>query len=59
VRLLSKEKKDYGTNIPPHEIEALARCLLPEMRRFFESKQGQKEFIEWKARQALEKKNKG
>ena len=56
---MSKEKKDYGTNIPPHEIEALARCLLPEMRRFFESEQGQKEFIEWKARQALEKKNKG
>jgi len=26
--------------IPKHEIEALARCLLPEIQRFFESEEG-------------------
>ena len=44
-------KKDYGTGIPEHEIEALARCLLPEMQKYFESEEGQREFAEWKAEQ--------
>ena len=43
--------KDYGTGIPKHEIEALARCLLPEIYRFFESEEGKREFEEWKADQ--------
>lgn len=49
-------KKDYGTGIPEHEIEALARCLLPEIQKFFESEEGQKEFAEWKAQQEKLKK---
>lgn len=44
--------KDYGTGIPEHEIEALARCLLPEIHKFFESEEGQREFKEWKEKQA-------
>ena len=43
--------KDYGTGIPKHEIEALARCLLPEIFSFFESEEGKREFEEWKAKQ--------
>jgi len=39
--------------IPKHEIEALARCLLPEIQRFFESEEGQREFAEWQASQGL------
>lgn len=50
------KKKDYGTGIPRHEIEALARCLLPETQKFFESEEGKKEFSEWKRQQA-EKQN--
>ena len=50
------KKKDYGTGIPRHEIEALARCLLPEIQKFFESEDGQREFEEWKKRQAEKKK---
>ena len=42
------------TNIPQHEIEALARCLLPEIQKFFESPEGKKEFEEWKAQRAKE-----
>ena len=51
------KSKDYGTGIPKHEIEALARCLLPEIQKFFESEEGQKEFEEWRAQQAGVKKN--
>ena len=45
------KQKDYGTGIPKHEIESLARCLLPEIIKFFESEEGKQEFEEWKAAQ--------
>ena len=48
---MAKKHKDYGTGIPRHEIEALARALLPTMQAFFESEEGKKEFSEWQARQ--------
>lgn len=44
-----KKPNDYGTGIPLHEVEALARVLLPEIQAFFESEEGQREFREWKA----------
>ena len=44
-----KKINDYGTGIPYHEVEALARVLLPEIQKFFESEEGQREFAEWKA----------
>lgn len=44
-----KAENDYGTVIPKHEVEALARILLPEIQRFFESEEGKREFAEWKA----------
>jgi len=46
---VSKRIDDHGTGIPYHEIEALARVLLPEIQAFFNSEEGQKEFAEWKA----------
>ena len=49
------KKKDYGTGIPRHEMEALAACLLPEIQKFFEIEDGQREFAEWKARRKLKK----
>ncbi|BDE87320.1 hypothetical protein [Intestinimonas massiliensis (ex Afouda et al. 2020)] len=42
---------DYGTGIPYHEVESLARALLPEIQAFFESEEGQREFAEWKVQQ--------
>ncbi len=42
-------------NIPKHEIESLARVLLPEIQKYFESDEGKKEFEKWK-RQKTEKK---
>ena len=52
---MARKKKinDYGTGIPYHEAEALARVLLPEIQAFFESEEGQREFTEWKAQQPV------
>lgn len=54
---MARKKKinDYGTGIPYHEVEALARVLLPEIHAFFESEEGQREFAEWKAQQEQNK----
>ena len=34
-----------------HQLEALARLLLPEIQKYFESDEGKLEFESWKARQ--------
>ena len=52
-----KKHNDYGTGIPYHEVEALARVLLPEIQAFFESEAGQREYVEWKAKQQTEQEN--
>ena len=51
-------KKPNNTGIPQYEIEALARCLLPEIQKCFESEEGQKEFAEWKSEQKKQKRDK-
>ena len=40
--------KSNVNQIPQHEIDALARCLLPDLMAFYESKDGQIEFEQWK-----------
>ena len=55
---MAKRRKDYGTGIPRHEIEALARALLPTMQAMFEDEDIQKEFAEWQAKRAEESKTK-
>ena len=46
-----RKDHDYGTGIPRFEMEALARILLPEIQRFYESAEGQAAFEQWKAEQ--------
>ena len=41
--------------IPKHEIESLARCLLPEIHKFFESEEGKQELKKWKEQQENKK----
>lgn len=53
-----KKPNDYGTRIPYHEVEALARVLLPEIQAFFESEEGQREYAEWKAKREAEQQKK-
>ena len=52
--MAKKKPNDYGLGIPFHEVEALARVLLPEIQKFFESEEGQQEFRSWKERQKKE-----
>lgn len=53
---MSRRKKLINdTNIPEHQIEAIARCLLPDILKYYESEEGQKEFEQWKAKQAMGK----
>ena len=48
---MSKRKKPVNnTDIPQHQIEAIARCILPDILAFYESIEGQREFAEWKKR---------
>ena len=51
--MASKKTSNQGTGIPSYEVEALARALLPEIQKFFESEEGQKEFQEWKKRREV------
>lgn len=52
---LAKKKaiNDYGTGIPQHEMEALARVLLPEIEKFYASEEDQRQFARWKEEQQL------
>lgn len=36
-----------NTTIPQHQIEAIARCILPDILAFYDSEEGQKEFKLW------------
>ena len=40
--------KSNVIQILQHEIDALTRCLLPELISFYESEDGQREFEQWK-----------
>ena len=53
---LGKRKKIINnTNIPQHQIEAIARCILPDILAFYESEEGQREFAEWKKQREAER----
>jgi len=52
---LSRRKKLINhTDIPQYKIEAIARCLMPDILAFYESEEGQREFSEWKQRREVE-----
>ena len=46
-----RKKLINNTDIPQHKIEAIARCIMPDILAFYESEEGQREFAEWKAAQ--------
>lgn len=54
---MSRRKKLINnTDIPQHEIEAIARCIWPDILAFYESEEGQRKFEEWKTRRQGERK---
>ena len=53
---MSRRKKLINhTDIPQYQIEAIARCIMPDILAFYESEEGQREFAEWKERREVEK----
>lgn len=46
--MINKKENDYGTGIPRHEAEILARTLWPSLKAYLESEEGQREFADWK-----------
>ena len=50
-----RKKLTNNTDIPQHQIEAIARCILPDILAFYESEDGQREFSEWKKQRKIEK----
>ena len=52
---MSRRKKLINhTDIPQHQIEAIARCIMPDILALYESEEGQREFAEWKAQRDAE-----
>lgn len=49
-----KKKLINNSEIPQHEIEAIARCILPDILAYYESEEGQREFREWLAQREVE-----
>lgn len=49
------EQKDE-IELPQEIIESFARFLVPEIRKYYESEQGQLEFKEWEEKQKDEQK---
>ena len=45
---MTKKKKEDDFQIPKEALERLARRLLPEIQKFFDSDEGKREFEEWK-----------
>ena len=50
---MAKESNDQRDEIelPQEVIESFARFLVPELRKYYESEQGQREFKEWEKQQ--------
>ena len=44
-----RKKLINNSDIPQHQIEAIARCIMPDILAFYGSEEGQREFAEWKA----------
>ena len=52
---MSRRKKLINnTDIPQHQIETIARCIMPDILAFYESEEGRREFAEWKAQRDTE-----
>ena len=50
-----RKKLINNSDIPQHQIEAIARCIMSDILAFYESEEGQREFAEWKKRREAEK----
>ena len=42
------QKSSSGMNIPDYQFEAIARCLLPKVQKYYESEEGKKALAEYR-----------
>ena len=49
-----RKKLINNSGILQHEIEHIARCILPDILAYYESEEGQREFREWLAQREVE-----
>ena len=43
------QKSSSGMDIPDYQFEALARCLLPKIQKYYESVEGKKDLADYRA----------
>ncbi len=48
MAIREKRQNPYEIELPQSIIDSFARFLVPEIRKFYASEQGQKELAEWK-----------
>ncbi|MCL2579333.1 MAG: hypothetical protein FWE32_04810 [Oscillospiraceae bacterium] len=46
------QKSSSGMNIPDYQFEAIARCLLPKIQKYYESEEGKKALAEYRTEKA-------
>ena len=45
---MSRRKKLINnSDIPQHAIESIARCILPDILAYYESEEGQNDYMKW------------
>jgi uncharacterized protein involved in tolerance to divalent cations len=50
-----KDEERQEIELPKEIIESFARFLVPEIKKYYESEQGQREYAEWIEKQQNEK----
>ncbi|MCL2149639.1 MAG: hypothetical protein FWH51_01730 [Dehalococcoidia bacterium] len=48
-----KHSKASEIELPQSIINEFARFIVPEIRKYYDSEQGQREFAEWQAKQQM------
>lgn len=46
-----QSRSSSGMDIPDYAIERIAQCMLPMIRSYYESEEGQQELAKWKSMQ--------
>lgn len=54
-----RKKPINNSDLPDHEIEAIARCLFPDILASFQDEKVLQEFEKWRADRQAEKKREG
>jgi hypothetical protein len=53
------QKSNSGMDIPDYQFEALARCLLPKIQKYYESEEGKRDLAEYRAAKLAQTEIKG